>query len=149
MRRIHLLRVAEPAQRFAPLFATAAAAGVRVGWLELVAAPSPALDSFAGSPLAEVLGAGAERAVLAADLWTVAARPRRGAARLRELLRQQFLGCVLVLVRGEVDAPTLAPAADGAWSVAGAGVAERRLSGERLIATLREPLPFAPARPVT
>jgi hypothetical protein len=149
MRRIHLLRVAEGPQAFAPLFAAAAAACVRVGWLELPAGSSPSLDSFAGSPLSAVLGAGAARAAVAADAWTVSARPRRGPARLRELLRQQFLGCALVLVCGEVDAPTLAPSGNGEWSVAGAGVAERRLSGERLIAALREPLPFAPARPVT
>ena len=41
MRRIHLLRVADEAAVFAPLLAAAAAAGLRVGWLELEGAPEP------------------------------------------------------------------------------------------------------------
>jgi hypothetical protein len=144
VRRIHLLRVAEEAQAFAPLLLAAAADGMRVGWLEL--AEPPALPE----PLRAALLAGSARAVAVAEPWTLAARPRRGAPGLRELVRQQFLGCVAVLVRGEVDAPRLAPAGDGSgWHVTVGEEAARRLDTAQLVAALRQPRPFAPAEPMT
>ena len=97
----------------------------------------------------DALAAGSERAVAVGESWTLAARARRGPARLRELLRQQFLGCTLVLVRGDADAPALASTGDGGWRITIPGGAERRLALEQLIAALREPRPFAPAEPVT
>lgn len=143
MRRIHLLRVAGEAHEYAALLRAAAEAGMRVGWLELQEPPQPPQG------LRDALDAGSDRAVAVAESWTVAARPRKGAARLRELMRQQFLGCTLVLVRGEADAPVLAPAGEGVWRLAIPGGAERRLTSEQLVAALREPRPFAPAEPVT
>ena len=145
MKRIHLLRVAGEAGVYAPLLVAAAAAGLRVGWLELEAPPPPP------DALRAVLEAGGERAVAVAAGWTLTVRPRKGAARLRELLRQQFLGCALVLVRGEVEAPApaLEPTDDGGWRLTIPGGAERRLSLDQLVAALREPRPFAPREPVT
>lgn len=146
MRRIHLLRVAEEAHAFEPLLRAAAEAGLRVGWLELQAPPQPP------EILRAALDAGGERAVAVGEGWTVTARPRKGAARMRELMRQQFLGCTLVLVHGEAgapDAPALAPAEDGAWRVSIPGGQERRLTLDQFVAALREPRPFAPAEPVT
>ena len=142
MRRIHLLRVADEAHAYAPLMVAAAASGIRVGWLELQAPPPPP------EPLLAVLRAGGARAVAVTAGWTLAARPLKGPAQLRELLRQQFLGCALVLVRGEVDAPALSPG-DGDWRVTVPGASERRLPIDQLLAALREPQPFAPAQPVT
>src|SRR5688500_124252 len=89
LRRIHLLRVAEEAHVFQPLLAAAVDAGLRVGWLELQAPPPPP------EGLRDALAAGSERAVAVGESWTLAARARKGPARLRELLRQQFLGCTL------------------------------------------------------
>jgi hypothetical protein len=143
VRRIHLLRVAEEAKVYEPLLRSAAAAGLRIGWLELQAPPPPPDE------LRTALDAGSDRAVAVGESWTVTARSRKGASRLRELMRQQFLGCSLVLVRGEADAPALSPATDGAWRVTIAGGSERRLTLEQLIAALREPRPFAPAEPMT
>ena len=145
MRRIHLLRVEGAPDVYAPLLAAAAAAGLRVGWLELQGAPP------APPPLQDALQAGGDRAVAIGETWTLAVRPRKGAARLRELLRQQFLGCALVLVHGNVDAsaPTLSANDDGSWRVAIPDAAERRLTTEQLVAALREPRPFAPLEPVT
>lgn len=143
MRRIHLLRVAEEAHVFAPLLRAAAEAGMRVGWLELQAPPQPP------EVLRAALDAGGDRAVVVGEGWTVTARPRKGAARMRELMRQQFLGCTLVLVHGDADAPSLAPANDGAWRVDIPGGKERRLTVDELVAALREPRPFAPTEPVT
>jgi hypothetical protein len=142
LRRIHLLRVeAEPAA-FAPLFAATEAIGLRVGWLEFGAGEEPP------APLAAALAAGGDRAVSVAERATVAVRRRRGPAALRELLRQQFLGCELVLVRGEVDAPRLSVDGD-ALRVATADGAERRWAPDQLAAALRRPQPFAPATPAT
>lgn len=144
MRRIHLLRVEADARAFAPLLLVAGAEGLRVGWLEL--AEPPALPE----PLREALLAGSARAVAVAEAWTLAARPRRGAPRLRELLRQQFLGCTAVLVRGAaVEAPLLAPQPDGGWVVAAGEGGERRLDTAALVAALRQPRPFPPAEPMT
>ena len=142
MRRVHLLRVEAEPRAFAPLLLAAGAAGLRVGWLELV--DPPALPE----PLRAALAAGSARAVAAAEPWTLAARPRRGAPRLRELVRQQFLGCVAVLVRGSVAAPLLAPLDDGAWSLRGDD-GERRLDSGQLVAALRQPRPFPPFEPLT
>ena len=144
MRRIHLLRVEGAPEVYAPLLTAAAAAGLRVGWLELQHAPAPP-DS-----LRDALQAGNDRVVAIGETWTLAARPRKGAARLRELLRQQFLGCTLVLVHGEVEvvSPVLAAVDDG-WRTTMPDSAERRLTTEQLVAALREPHPFAPAEPVT
>jgi hypothetical protein len=86
--------------------------------------------------------------VVAGPGATVAARARRGPALLRELLRQQFLGCAAVLVRGEVDAPRLA-ALDEGWRVEVADAPPRTLDTAALVAALRQPRPFAPAEPIT
>ena len=143
MRRIHLLRVAGEPHEYAALLRAAAEAGMRVGWLEL---QEPALPP---EGLRAALDAGSDRAVAVGEGWTVTARPRKGAARLRELMRQQFLGCTLVLVHGEADAPWLAPVGEDAWRVTIPGGGERRLTLEQLVAALREPRPFAPAEPIT
>ena len=142
MRRIHLLRVADEAHVFAPLLRAAGDAGLRVGWLELQAPPPPEV-------LLAALEAGGDRAVGVGESSTVTARPRKGASRLRELMRQQFLGCTLVLVHGDADAPALAPVSEGAWRVSIPDGKERRLTLDQLVAALREPRPFAPAEPIT
>jgi hypothetical protein len=137
-----LLRVEGEPAAYAPLVAAAAAEGQRIGWLEL--AGEPALPE----PLAAALAAGLERAVAVGHGRTVAARRRRGPAVLRELLRQQFLGCVAVLVRGEASAPRLAVDGDR-WRVEAAGSPPRDLDTAALVAALRQPRPFPPAEPIT
>src|SRR5581483_3598750 len=105
-RNPHLLRVEDGPQAFAPLLAAATAAGARVGWLELAAIAhldEPSLPE----PLASVLAAGGERAVVIGATFSLSARRRKGSPVLRDVLRQQFLGCALVLARGDVEAPLL------------------------------------------
>ena len=145
-RRIHLLRVEEEARAFGPLLVAAAAQGLRVGWLEMVE-PPPVPEA-----LRAVLTAGGARAVAVGAGWTVAARPRGGPAVLRDLLRQHFLGCALVLVRGEVEAALLQPAGEGGWLVtprspggSDASVAvpaARRYAVDELLAALARPHPW-------
>jgi hypothetical protein len=89
-------------------------------------------------------GLGVLRSVSVSGERTVAVKPLRGAPVLRDLVREHFRGCALVLVRGEVDAPRLL--SDGEvdrWTVRVAGLAARRLTTEDLVAGLRRPKPSA------
>jgi hypothetical protein len=134
MRSPHLLRVAEEPARFAPLVAAARALGLRVGWLELGAAPVP--DSLESAALC-----GALRAVAVGEGRTIAVKSLRGAPVLRDLLREHFQGCALVLVRGEIDAPALRTEGDS-WIVQPPGAAARSYTVEQLAAALRKPRPW-------
>lgn len=100
----HLLRVSDPPERFASLIEAARAEGLRVGWLELEAVVEPVPEA-----LGSAAALGALRAVAVGSGRTVAVKPMRGAPVLRDVLREHFRGCALVLVRGEVDAPALRP----------------------------------------
>ena len=84
MRSPHLLRVEEEPGRFAPLIAAARAEGLRIGWLDLAAAPA------VPGPLDEAAAAGAHRAVAAGEGRSVAVKPLRGAPVVKDLLREHF-----------------------------------------------------------
>jgi len=131
----HLLCVEEDPEQFAPVVETARAEGLRVGWLELAEV----------APLPEVLesaaGLGVLRAVAVGNGRTVAVKPMRGAPVLKDVLREHFLGCALVLVRGEVEAPRLRPEGEG-WVVEVEDQAAKRFSTEKLVAELRSPHAF-------
>ena len=133
----HLLRVTDPPAGFAPLIEAARALGLRIGWLELGGAVSPLPE-----PLECAAALGVLRAVAVGEGRTVAVKPLRGATVLRDLLREHFRGCVLVLVRGEADAPLL-EADDEAWRVSLPAGVVRRLSTGDLAAALRRPQPFS------
>lgn len=151
MKAPHLLRVEAGADAFAPLFAAARAARVRLGWLDLATAerrPVPAA-------LAPAAAAGAFRAVAVGSDGAVAVKPRQGAPVLADLLREHYLGCRAVLVRGELAgleaAARLARVAaeeggeggeGGRWQVTPAGGPPLELDGERLLARLRRPRPW-------
>ncbi|HEX5757872.1 MAG TPA: hypothetical protein VF121_01625 [Thermoanaerobaculia bacterium] len=139
MKEPHLLRVEEGPERFAALVAAARAEGIRVGWLELAAAPAP-------ESLEAAAALGCLRAVAVWEGRAVAVKPMGGPPVLRDLLREHFLGCRLVFVRGEVDAPALA--ADGeAWRVAPASSPVRTLTTPELVAALRKPHPWGAEGP--
>lgn len=132
----HLLRVSEPPDRFAALIEAARAEDLRVGWLELDGAIAPVPDV-----LESAAGLGALRAVAVGAGRTVAVKPLRGAPVLRDLLREHFRGCALVLVRGEVDAPALRPEG-AAWvlDVRGfEGLAGQAFSTAELLSAFRSP----------
>lgn len=136
MKAPHLLQVEEEPASFAQLVEAARADGLRVGWLELAEV----------APLPPVLAAGADlgmlRAVSVGGGRTVAVKPLRGAPVLRDVIREHFLGCALVLVRGEVAAPRLRR--DGeSWVIDTPETAGRPLTTEQLAAKLRSPLPLA------
>lgn len=144
MTAIHLLRVDEGPERFAPLVEAVRALGLRVGWLEL--APPPPVPG----DLETAAGLGTLRAVAAGGGRVVSVKPLKGEPVLADLLTEHFRGCVLVLVRGEAAAPLLRP--DGErWTVAvpgEAGEAARAFATTDLAEALRSPRPpWAPPLP--
>jgi hypothetical protein len=141
MKKPHLLRVEEGAERFAPLVEAARADGLRVGWLEL-GSPEDAPPAPVPAGLEEAAALGVLRAVSAGGGRVVAVKPLRGEPVLDDLLREHFRGCALVLVRGPVDAPVLRGIEGGLWAVEPAGAAAVRFDTARLAAALRKPRPW-------
>ena len=141
----HLLRVDDPPERFAALFAAARAEGLRVGWLDLTAASSEPRPQ----PLEAACVLGALRAVATGGDRTVAVKPIKGTPVLRDLLREHFRGCALVLIRGAslpLEPPEIAVlrAAGEGWAVTAAGEAARAFTSAALAAALRRPRPWGP-----
>jgi len=87
---------------------------------------------------------GTLRAVSVGEGRTVAVKPLRGQPVLKDVLREHFQGCALVLVRGEVAAPLLT-IREATWIVSPPGAASRSYTVEQLAAALRQPHPFDPA----
>ncbi len=139
MKSPHLLRVADAPDRFASLIEAARVLGLRIGWLDLGGSVSPLPD-----PLESAAALGVLRAVTVGEGRTVAVKPLRGATVLKDLLREHFRGCALVLVRGDVDAPSLEADGDD-WRLAPPGAASRRLTTAQLAESLRKPHPWAEA----
>ncbi len=133
----HLLRVERPVVEFESLIAAMRHEGERAGWLEL--------PGEAAGPLPESLTAAADagvlRAVAAGGGRSVAVKPMLGPPVLRDLLREHFRGCRLVLILGEIEAPLLEPDGEG-WIVRKADGSATRWTTEKLIAALRKPRPF-------
>ncbi|HVT59368.1 MAG TPA: hypothetical protein VHR45_13325 [Thermoanaerobaculia bacterium] len=140
MKSPHLLRVSPSPEPFAPLLRAAAEAGLRIGWLEIAAVPPEPLPPT----LAAAAGAGAHRAVAAAPGRSVAVKPLRGAPVLKDLLREHFLGCALVLIAGDpsVPLPLLQRVGDDAWELTPPSAAPLQLTTADAIAALRRPHPW-------
>jgi hypothetical protein len=138
----HLLRVDEPPERHAPLIAAAQELGLRIGWLDLSAPRS------VPEPLETAAGLGVLRAVAAGGNRSVAVKPLKGAPVLRDLLREHFRGCALVLVRGEAPADiAVLGIAEDSWTVTAPGEAARPFTAAALAAALRKPRPWGPPLP--
>jgi hypothetical protein len=132
----HLLRVDGSPEKFAPLIEAARALKLRVGWLELGGKGHPV------PPFLEVAaGLGVLRAVEVGDGRTVVVKPMRGVPVLEDLLREHFRGCALVLVRGEIDAPTLKPEGED-WQIALPGLAGRQVTTAEVAGMLRKARPW-------
>jgi len=132
----HLLRVEGDPAQFAPLIEAVRSLGLRIGWLDLDGASSPIPEA-----LGVAAGLGTLRAVSVGEGRSVAVKPIRGAPVLKDLLREHFQGCALVLIRGEVEAPTLRSEGE-AWIVTPPGAAFRRYTVTELAAALRKPHPW-------
>jgi hypothetical protein len=128
-----LIAVDRPAEEFAPLFAAAKAAGLRVGWLAMNAPfdPPPPLQA---PPLVEVF-----RAVAVGDGRSISLKPMKGRPVLRDLLREHFLGADVVLVAGLELFPRLTARGDGRWNLVESATASRTFATEELLVRLRKP----------
>jgi len=138
----HLLRVDESPDSYAPLIEAARALDLRIGWLDL-SVPGPAPE-----PLETAAALGVLRAVAVGGGRSVAVKPLKGAPVLRDLLREHFRGCVLVLVRGAApDDVAVLRSGDESWTVTAAGEAARPFTAAALAAALRQPRPWGPPLP--
>ena len=128
-----LLAVDGAAEAYAPLFAAAKAAGVRVGWLawNVQVDPPPPLQA---PPLLEAF-----RAVAVGDGRSLAMKPMQGKAVLRDLLREHFLGADVVLVAGLELFPRLTARGKGPWKLEESATASRLYSTDELLVRLRKP----------
>lgn len=135
MKRPHLLRVEIGAEDVGTLVGAARHAGLRVGWLDLRGADVPrSLEIAAASGVLRAVGVG--------EGITVAVKPRKGKAVLDDLLREHFVGCVLVLVVGPVEAPILERDGDH-WRVTAKASRSVRFDTESFVRALRKPVPFS------
>jgi len=157
----HLCWVLEPAECYEPLIAAARERRLRVGWLHL----APGCAEISALPeLAPAVRSGASRAVGVGAAGSVELKPIAGEPVLADLVRGHFLGCSLVLISGDPQAPgvridaqltpaRLSPApgapgepdavvaggAGGSWRLITADGRERVLSTDQLLARLRRP----------
>lgn len=151
MKRIHVLRTGAGADEVEGLVAAARAEGLRVGWLDLtLEIPPPALD-----PLDRMAEAGAARAVALDPGRAVSVKHSVGPPVLRDVLREHFVGCALVLVRdaaagtGDVaetgldlgELPVLRAAGEG-WRVVAPDGEVVALGSAELAGRLRRPEPW-------
>jgi hypothetical protein len=140
MKRPHLLAVSGGPGDFERLWTALREAGMRVGWLEWsLDSPSPQ-----EGPLAAATQAGAARAVEIHADGAVTRKPRRGPPILDDILREQFLGCAVVFVRGSISrrpgSPSVArlEVSGDEWRIV-SGAESRRLATAALVARLRSP----------
>jgi hypothetical protein len=152
VKRIHLLRHDGPAEDLGSLIEAAREAGLRVGWLDGIPREAEAEAEPAPAPLAAAADAGAFRSVSLAGGRSVAVKRVSGPPVLRDVLREHFLGCALVVVtaRGAtlfgdhpdlLASPAIAAAEDG-YRVTPPDEAGRVFAPGALAARLRRPRPW-------
>lgn len=132
MRMPALVAVDAPAEAFVEFFRALREAGLRCGWLELQA------PSVVPPELEEAAVEGVLRAVAVGDGRSVAVKPLAGPPVLRDLVREHFLGCTVVLVHGHAGFPRLAPGGER-WRLRSGETAERELSLDGLVGELCRP----------
>ena len=145
MKRIHLLRYEGEPAALEALFAAVRAEGLRAGWLQV----DPVRREE--GPAGDAVEAGAFRAAAVAPGRVASVKRVAGPPVLRDLLREHFLGCTLVVVRpggagsaldAELsEAPILEPVGES-LRVRPPGQAALDLAPEALAARLRRPRPW-------
>ena len=134
LKRVHLLQIDDAPSRFEPLVRAVTEAGMRVGWLDFrVAETSDALAAASAT--------GVFRAVAVGDTETVSAKSRIGPAVTKDLIREYFQGCSVVLISGRETAASL-HRRDDEWAVSSPGGKEKVFTTEGLVAALSRVRPF-------
>jgi hypothetical protein len=127
-----MVRVSAGAETFSTLFDGARRAGVRFGWLDLITAFDPPAD------LSTAAESGALRAVSVNGRSILSLKMLVGEPVLKDVIRENFTGCRLILVRGEVEAPELR-FRSGDWVLRQMDGVEKIYTLEELLAALRSP----------
>lgn len=163
MKRIHVLRTRAGVEEVAGLMTAVRDEGLRVGWLDLTLdltldQPADLLSGALGG-LERLARAGAARAVALGAGRSVAVKTMTGPPVLRDVLREHFVGCALVLVRetgargpaeGAPPAPDvsdlpLLEVTEGGWRVVSGDGGALDLETSELAARLRRPDPWPDA----
>lgn len=144
---------------FAPLIAAVRHDGGRVGWLDWT--PHRILDS---SRLDRAAESGLLRSVAVDARGSVAVKPRSGPPTLRDVVREHFRGCALVLVAAPTaddledasrrpeassplsSSPLLEPSDDGRWRLS-LDDRQRAFDTSSVVSRLRRPRPFPELAP--
>jgi hypothetical protein len=134
LKRVHLLQIEDAPSRFEPLVRAVSKAGMRVGWLDFRAIETP-------DALAAASETGVFRAVSVGESSTVSVKSRIGPAVTKDLIREYFQGCSVVLISGRETAVSL-HRRDDQWAVSSPGGEEEVFTTERLVAALRRVRPF-------
>lgn len=134
MKRVHQLRVEDGPEHFKSLVKTARDAGIRIGWLEFGSATIP-------EPLASASATGVFRTVQVDEEVTISVKNRKGPPVTRDLLREHFQGCSLILVSGG-EAPAFLRGDNDHWTVSALDGAESTFTTDELVAALRRVRPF-------
>lgn len=141
-----LLRIERPMVEFAKLVAALRQEGFRVGRLEM----APTAGGGKPAPVPESLGEaeslGVLRAVSVGGGRSIAVKPMRGEPVLRDVLREHFRGCRIVLVSGPAsearDSVPLLERGESSWKVSLPRGETKRYTTQELIAALRRPDPW-------
>jgi hypothetical protein len=134
LKRVHLLQIEDAPSRFEPLVRAVSKAGMRVGWLDFRSIETP-------DALAAASATGVFRAVSVGESSTVSVKSRIGPAVTKDLIREYFQGCSVVLISGRETAVSL-HRRDDQWAVSSPGGEEEVFTTERLVAALRRVRPF-------
>jgi hypothetical protein len=134
LKRVHLLEIEDTPPRFEPLVRAVTEAGMRVGWLDFRAIETP-------DALAAASATGVFRAVSVGQTSTLSVKSRIGPAVTKDLIREYFQGCSVVLISGRETAATL-HRRDDKWAVSSPGGEEKIFTTEKLVAALRGVRPF-------
>jgi len=134
VKRVHRLSVEGGAEHFESLVKSARDAGIRIGWLEFGSATVP-------EPLASASAAGVFRTVQVDEAVTISVKNRKGPPVIRDLLREHFQGCSLILVSGG-EAPAALRRDNDRWIVSALDGTESTFTTDELVTALRKARPF-------
>ena len=144
--RQFLLRIERPVVEFAELVAALRHESFRVGRLEMAPTAGGGKPAPVPESLAEAESLGVLRAVSVGGGRSIAVKPMKGEPVLRDVLREHFRGCRVVLVSGPAnearDSFPLLERVEAGWKVSLSRGETKKYTTQELIAALRRPDPW-------